>query len=200
MNIKEIVAEAYDLGMVQNEYEIEKAAEFVQNLDIKSFIEIGTDRGGTFLVWGKLCDPSGMKISVDWVAGPWSSTNSKMHENFNVEKRNSAMRSTGDNVFIFNGDSHSEEMYNKVKNTLNGKKVDFMFIDGDHSYLGVKLDYYMYKQFVKPGGWIAFHDIKSTETHHINECWVDRFWEELDSDKVWFCSNNDWGGIGFVKV
>lgn len=200
MNIENIIEEAYDLGMVQNRYEIEEAAKFVQNLNIKSFLEIGTDRGGTFMVWSRLCDLEGTKISVDWVDGPWSSTSSKTHGEFDVEKRNAAMHSTGDNVFIFNGDSHSEEMHTKVKNTLSDQKVDFMFIDGDHSYLGVKLDFYMYKQFVKPGGWIAFHDIKNTEMHHMHECWVDRFWEEMDAEKVWFCSDNEWGGIGFVRV
>lgn len=200
MNIKEIIEEAYDLGMVQNEYEITEAAKFVEKLNVKDFVEIGTDRGGTFMVWGRLSDPEGTKISVDWVAGPWSSTNSIMHEPFDLQRRNDAMRTVGKNVHILNGDSHSEEMVRHVKSILGDKKVDFLFIDGDHSYLGVKLDFYMYKQFVKPGGWIGFHDIKNTDHHHNEHCFVDQFWEELNYEKVWFRSDNNWGGIGFIQV
>ena len=36
---------------------------------------------------------------------------------------------------------------------------DFLFIDGDHSYEGVKADFEHWEQFVKVGGHIAFHDM-----------------------------------------
>lgn len=36
--------------------------------------------------------------------------------------------------------------------------IDFMFIDGDHSYDGVKSDWEAYKGFLRPGSIIAFHD------------------------------------------
>jgi predicted O-methyltransferase YrrM len=42
---------------------------------------------------------------------------------------------------------------------LKGNKVDFLFIDGDHSYEGVKKDFEMYSPLVKKGGIIVFHDI-----------------------------------------
>jgi predicted O-methyltransferase YrrM len=38
------------------------------------------------------------------------------------------------------------------------QKIDLLFIDGDHSYEGVKLDYENWYPFVKNGGVIAFHD------------------------------------------
>ena len=42
---------------------------------------------------------------------------------------------------------------------FRGEKLDFLFIDGDHSYDGVKADFEMYAPMVRPGGLIAFHDI-----------------------------------------
>ena len=42
---------------------------------------------------------------------------------------------------------------------MNGDKLDFLFIDGDHSYEGSKADFLLYKNYVREGGLIAFHDI-----------------------------------------
>jgi MMP 1-O-methyltransferase len=52
-------------------------------------------------------------------------------------------------------------------NTLQGysnefigsiEAIDFLFIDGDHSIEGCKFDFEGYEKFIKPGGFIAFHD------------------------------------------
>src|SRR4051812_37720157 len=47
--------------------------------------------------------------------------------------------------------------------TLAAKRgtVDFVFIDGDHSYDACKADIEAWTPFVKPGGVIAFHDFGS---------------------------------------
>ena len=191
--ISKIVDEAYQLGMIQNRFEIENAMNFVKDLNIINFMEIGTNQGGTFYCWSKICKEDGIKISLDWAHGPWGTVN------FNIENRNSKLKSLGTNVHVIDGDSHSESIYQQVKNILGNEKLDFLFIDGDHSHLGVKLDYHMYKEFVKPGGWIAFHDIKNTENHHNQGCYVDYFWDELIGEKVWYSTEENWGGIGFVK-
>lgn len=196
LNIDKILEEAYKFGMVQNIYEIKEAAKFFQELKVKDFIEIGTDQGGTFLVWSKLSDPNGLKISVDWPHGPFGS----FEHTYNLEERNKKMKTFGNQVHIISGDSHSESIKKSVQNILGNKKVDFIFIDGDHTYTGVKLDFYMYKEFVKPGGWIGFHDIKNTEFHRSLGCYVDKFWDEIQNEKKWFLSDSNWGGIGLVKV
>ena len=36
--------------------------------------------------------------------------------------------------------------------------LDFVFIDADHSYLGVKQDISHWRSKVKPGGWLGGHD------------------------------------------
>lgn len=191
--IDQIIEDAYSLGMMQDRYEILNATLFVQNLQIKNFMEIGTDQGGSFLCWSKVSDPSGIRISLDWAHGPWGINS------FDIEGRNTKLKSLGENVHILNGDSHSESLHREVRNILGQEKLDFLFIDGDHSHLGVKLDYHMYKEFVKPGGWIGFHDIKKTENHHSQGCYVDQFWDELEGEKIWFLSDTDRCGIGFIK-
>jgi predicted O-methyltransferase YrrM len=60
------------------------------------------------------------------------------------------------------GDSHMVEW---------NMPVDILFIDGDHSYSSVALDYAKYEPYVKNGGLILFHDAGSTK------CEVKKFWD-----------------------
>jgi len=46
----------------------------------------------------------------------------------------------------------------KVKKLLGGRKLDLLFIDGDHHRNAVRDDYYNYHEFINPGGVIVFHD------------------------------------------
>ena len=39
-------------------------------------------------------------------------------------------------------------------------QIDVLFIDGDHSFDGVAQDFLRYRDLVRPGGLIAFHDIQ----------------------------------------
>jgi predicted phosphodiesterase len=76
------------------------------------------------------------------------------------------------------GDSHDDSTVEEVRKVLGGKKVDLLFIDGDHTQEGAERDFVKYKQFVREGGIVAFHDISSMITelwdHIINIyplCW-----------------------------
>jgi len=65
------------------------------------------------------------------------------------------------------------------KNIIWEKEIDVLFIDGDHSYEGVKADYERYEPFVKEGGLILFHDVL---WHHKG---VEKFfWESVDYPKT----------------
>ena len=50
-------------------------------------------------------------------------------------------------------------------------------IDGDHAYAGVKGDFDCYADLVRPGGLIAFHDIRPNL--QIPAIQVFRLWDEL---------------------
>jgi hypothetical protein len=92
-------------------------------------------------------------------------------------------------------------MLEDVNNIIGDIQLDFLFIDGDHTYEGVKQDYEMYKHLVKPGGWIGFHDIKDTEFHRNANCRVDILWNELEGEKKEFIDNSSaYGGIGFIQM
>jgi hypothetical protein len=57
--------------------------------------------------------------------------------------------------------------------------LDYLFIDGDHRYEGVKRDLEMYGPLVRKGGLIALHDIVDGPTHLVGG--VPQFWREIRS-------------------
>lgn len=54
------------------------------------------------------------------------------------------------------GSSQSAQSVGKVYDAVD--KIDFLFIDGDHSYPAVLSDWLLYAPLVKSGGIVAFHD------------------------------------------
>lgn len=62
-------------------------------------------------------------------------------------------------LHYFNGPSQSAGMLAQIGAALAGRKLDLLFIDGDHSYAGARDDFLGYRQFVREDGTIAFHDI-----------------------------------------
>jgi autotransporter strand-loop-strand O-heptosyltransferase len=193
-SVEVIVQESYELGMVQNHKEILEAANFFKSLNVTNFMEIGTDQGGSFAIWSKLSN-DGIRISVDLPHGEFG------RADYDEYERDEYLRSLGSNVTMFWGSSHDSEMLEKVESVLKEEKLDFLFIDGDHTYEGVKQDFEMYKHLVRPGGWIGFHDIKDTEFHRNANCRVDQLWNELDGEKMEFLEmRSSYGGIGFIKL
>jgi len=71
---------------------------------------------------------------------------------------------------------------------IKDESLDYAFIDGDHSYEGVKRDITLWWPKVKKGGWIGGHDWKSERHPDVTYAVVDSFVEphETDTDKTWF--------------
>jgi predicted O-methyltransferase YrrM len=93
-------------------------------------------------------------------------------------------------------------MLEQLKSRLADQPVDFLFIDGDHTYAGVKQDFEMYSPLVRKGGLVAFHDIVLHPPKL--DCHVDEFWNELKRTRPAeeFIENprQGWGGIGLIEL
>jgi cephalosporin hydroxylase len=177
--------------MNQNPYEIGLLYNFLQGKMIKDILEIGTQNGGTALLWAKLAESrGGHVVSIDHAP-----ETPKVYENHVLK----------DMIIQIGGDSHNQETIDKVHEVIssNGRKVDFLFIDGDHTYQGVKADFAAYSGLVKEGGWIAFHDILDTEWHRGQNCLVSDFWSEIKEkyNHIEIIDPNDkrWMGIGLIE-
>jgi predicted O-methyltransferase YrrM len=64
-----------------------------------------------------------------------------------------------------------------VKSILKDQEVDFLSIDSDHTYEGIKRDFQVYSPLVRKGGLIAFHDICKGPPELVGA--VNKFWNEI---------------------
>ncbi len=64
------------------------------------------------------------------------------------------------------------------------KKIDVLFIDGDHTYEGVKKDYNNWISSVKSGGHILFHDACNARKGATKRIGVAKFIEEINLKKI----------------
>src|SRR5262249_52886582 len=80
-------------------------------------------------------------------------------------------------VYLVRGNSHDPSTVERVETLLGGRKVDVIFIDGDHSYAGIRQDFLEYRRLVRQGGIVAFHDI--VHNRFDPDIDVARFWDEL---------------------
>ena len=103
----------------------------------------------------------------------------------------------GHKFTIITGDSSSLETLNQVKEKFEKYAdgcADIVFIDGNHSEVGVIRDYLSYKQLVREGGLIVFHDIYMDS--------VAKAWEQITSQNNWatleLCQKKGFYGIGIL--
>jgi predicted O-methyltransferase YrrM len=161
-------------------------------------LEIGTANGGTLFVLARAASPDATLISVDLPGGefgggypPWKRG---LYHTFVTE---------GQQLALIQGDSHQEQTIAQVRDLLDGRSVDLLFIDGDHTYEGVRRDFEAYGPFVAEGGILAFHDIVPENPRRRGEydlCSgeVPRFWSELRAHYRHAELVDDWqqGGMG----
>lgn len=148
--------------------EILTLAKVVADSKPKVVLEIGSAYGGTLLIWAQITRE--LLISCDIEDRTYRLS---FYRRFPPP----GSRCT---VEMLVGDSHQPAFRRRVEELLEGRKVDFLFIDGDHTREGVAADYRDYRHLVRPGGIIAFHDI--VEKQAIAENQVYDFWRTIRGD------------------
>jgi predicted O-methyltransferase YrrM len=199
MTAYEIADQGNAIEPGQNRGEFAQLIEILQQRKVKNVMEIGTEGGCTFYAWCKVAAPEGIKISLDWQdsgvgRGRFIDPAARM-------PRDAFLKSFAPNVVLIEGNSHLPEQLAAVKAALGCELLDFLFIDGDHSLKGVEQDWLDYSPLVRPGGIVAFHDIKTCTYHVRAGCYVHDFWAALRANKTELRSDEHvWGGIGLVYV
>lgn len=156
----------------QVESEISSFLDRVSALDARVVVEIGTAKGGTLLLLARSAHPHATLISVDLPDGSFG-------EGYPVWRgpiyRRFALPTQ--TLTLVRADSHLDSTRERVRTALEGRQIDLLFIDGDHSYEGVRNDFEDYAPLVRAGGLIAFHDIVEGPPDAVGG--VPRFWKEL---------------------
>ena len=160
------------LGLLQNRLEILNFCKLLEKKKPKNICEIGTFKGGTLFLWSQIANNNAKIISIDLPGGPfgggYNRRNIRFFESFLSPKQK---------LVCLRGDSSSKDIKDQFKSEMGADKLDFLFIDGDHTYKGVKKDFKNYSPFVKKGGMIGFHDILHRKAQKNIE--VYKYWNEL---------------------
>lgn len=151
--------------------EITSLFKLYESLKPQYALEIGTANGGTLFGHCRLANDNATVISVDLPGGKFGGgyPDWKIPIYKNFAKKNQTLH-------LVRASSYDPATIEHVKGLLKDNKLDYLFIDGDHTYEGVKKDFDLYSQFVKPGGVIVFHDVVP---HPGSHCKVDVFWNEI---------------------
>ena len=158
----------------QDRGELTALAEAVTALRPRVIVEIGTRDGGTLLVWSRCSPGLAHLVSIDLPGGIHGGGYPPQRERF---YRLFAEGQHGLSLHLLRQDSQTEASRDAVLAALGGQPVDFLFIDGDHRYPGVSRDYALYAPLVRPGGLIAFHDIRPNRFDPSIEVW--RLWDAI---------------------
>jgi len=182
---------------IQVKEEIIHLLELLRVREPRVLMEIGTALGGTLFLFCQIARNDATIISIDLphgrFGGGYPSWKTPLYK---------AFAKTGQQIHLLRADSHSSETLHMVEEILEGRKLDFLFIDGDHTYEGVKKDFEMYQPLVVKGGMIALHDIVPGPPEKVGG--VPKFWSELKTRFNFIEIVKDWNqggyGIGVLYV
>ena len=161
--------------------------------------EIGGANGGTLAAFCQVAAPDALLVSIDISY---------------TDARRKALRCLArhrQEVHCLAADSHARTTLSGVSRLLRGRALDFLMIDGDHSYEGVAQDYRWFSPLVRPGGLIALHDIIPDHGQRFGiesqsvVGGVPAFWQELRAEseeafEIVEDTGQDGYGLGLVSV
>lgn len=160
-------------------------------------LEIGTNYGGTLLLLCNVSAPRAKIISVDLPSGRFGG--GYLRRKIPLFRK---FPKAGQQLHLIRADSHLEETRERVLRILDDELLDYLFLDGDHTYEGVRRDFDMYAPLVRSGGLIALHDISEHRTH--TDCQVDKFWNEVRNQyshqEIVENPKQGWAGLGVLFV
>ena len=139
----------------QDGWEMWQVLKAVEEIKPKVIVEIGYDGGGCLLTYAKAF-PEARIIGIDL-------------NGVEVKHRN---------ITTLKYDSTIPLNIKKLTDVLGNSLIDFLFIDGDHRYGPAKKDFENYKDLVRTGGIIGFHD---TNNRGISGVEVDLLMKEISN-------------------
>jgi predicted O-methyltransferase YrrM len=183
------LARSQPFGPCQDRQEILRLLRLLSLRRPKSVLEVGTGRGGTFYLFARMADPAAKLVTVDIRLQA-----AEMIASFGRHRQQ---------VTAIEARSTAQETIRRVKDFFPAG-LDFLFLDGDHSYDGVSTDFQTYRPLVRPGGLIALHDIVEDNTTRYGvrtEGYagdVPHFWREIKQSyrHEEFVSNPEQDGLG----
>jgi cephalosporin hydroxylase len=151
-------------ALPQNVDELNFMLGVIKKIGARSLLEVGSNFGGNLKQMASVMPQGSLIVSVDL---PCDATPKWLNPLDTLKATCKELGLLGARVELFVGNSHSTQVVEAVRKFA---PFDFAFIDGDHSYEGVKADWENYGPMAKV---VAFHDTGGA----VEGC--SRFWQEL---------------------
>lgn len=162
-------------GIWQLEEEFAPALEAVAAMRPRTVVEIGTGWGGSLFSLAQVADPAARLVSVDMPGGLGGGGYTREYA-----PRFRQFCFPDQQLTCVLNDSTDPTVVAHVRDVLSGSPIDVLFLDGAHTYDGVRKDFKNYAPMVRPGGCVLFHDIAHPEDEEPSELMeVERFWREV---------------------
>jgi len=161
------------LGMfpaLQNPIELRRFLDVVAARQPRVIVEIGTAAGGLFHALAQVAHLEATLVSIDLFAGPGDDA---------VCDLLPALAQRAQAVHVLRGSSLARATFDQLVRVLDGRAIDLLVIDGDHSYGGTRSDFETFSPLVTPGGLIAIHDVAVLPENSGRDFETGIFWREL---------------------
>jgi len=165
----------------------------LEQMQPKTIVEVGTDEGGTLFLWTRVAAPDALIVAID--ARPLGVLGQRSAY---ALVRKGLARKQQRIELVMPVNSQIPETVDRVRGITDGRPVDFLFIDGDHSYEGVKRDFELWSPLVRSGGMIAFHDMRPDHPDGVPRLWAE-LKERFETEER-IASTEPNYGIGVVHV
>jgi len=166
-------------NVVQVNAELWILVQAIQEISAKRILELGTANGGTLKFFEHVAAPDGKIVTID------GGKSNLAH--LPIDFSNPLCEIT-----LISGNTQHPETVEEVKRIFGDEPIDFLFIDADHQYEGVKKDWENYHDLVRPGGIIGFHD--------VNHPPVKQLWNEINIPHQSKVHHNHGLGTGIIKL
>lgn len=152
---------------------------FLKHANCDAYLNIGIGNGGSFLTEVVIQTNLKRAVAVD-------NTSYGSHTNLSLinQRIEWLIDNTDIDVSFYNMDS--AEFFR-----FHSEKFDVIFIDGDHSYTGVKMDFVKSLPLLNENGHLIFHDINSSLCPGVK-----RLWDEIKHEKCIEFISGEKCGIG----
>jgi len=157
----------------------------------KKVVELGTWYGLNYFVFCQACKLNDNKAKC-YAIDTWQGDE---HMGEHDESVFQCVQQEYDNNYAGTENKLLKTTFTEAAKLFRNSSVDFLFIDGSHTYEAVSNDYNTWITKMTPNGVIAFHDICVEE----NSFGVKRFWDEIKNiyPHFEFLHNH---GLGIILV
>lgn len=161
--------------LAQAPKELAGLAGLLNELGATSFLEIGSRHGDTLFELAVLVPSLTRFMAVDLPGGRWGRRGSDK----NLDRAAWILQRMGRDAEVLYGRSLDETIVARAKAAA---PWDFILIDADHTYKGVKADWEVYGPLA--GKAVAFHDIVGQGKRNITglKIEVPKLWQELKAE------------------